>query len=92
MRILGEIAHPAYKITVFKHDQRVLLKIEHGLLEQTYKFRESDDINKIEHVSPLLTEAFLESVTDTFRTMHGAISESLTRYFQEQDEEFPTII
>ncbi|MBX2970239.1 MAG: hypothetical protein KF803_12785 [Cyclobacteriaceae bacterium] len=37
MRIIGEIPHPSCKITLFSWNNRYLIKLEQGLLEQTYK-------------------------------------------------------
>ena len=45
MRIIGNIDHPTLKITAFKHDGKLSVKFEVGLMEQTYKFRESDKLN-----------------------------------------------
>ena len=44
MRIIGHIPHPVMKITVFVMDMKFAVKLEIGLMEQTYKLRESDQI------------------------------------------------
>ncbi|MBK7870450.1 MAG: hypothetical protein IPJ74_07085 [Saprospiraceae bacterium] len=47
MRIIGYIEHPVLKITVFKMDNKISIKFESGLYEQTYKFRSGDTISNL---------------------------------------------
>jgi hypothetical protein len=42
MRIVGEIPHDVCKITLFSWNNRYLIKLELGLLEQTYKVNQFD--------------------------------------------------
>ena len=69
MRVIGEIAHPLCKITIFQWNSKYLIKLEQGLLEQTYKIDETevtgdDDIQKI------MNEDFIETALARFRDMH----------------------
>ena len=60
MRTLGEIMHPACKISLFSWNGKYLVKFEQGLCEQTYKFEhlEIDEPRLRELVAgPLVTEA-----------------------------------
>ena len=42
MRVVVEIPHKECKITVFAWNNRYLIKLEQGLLEQTFKVNEYD--------------------------------------------------
>ena len=50
MRVIGNIDHPILKITAFKMDNKLSIKFESGLFEQTYKFRESEQLRLKEDV------------------------------------------
>ena len=51
MRVIREIILPEVKITVFNWNNRYLIKLENGQMEQTFKVNELDiteaDVNKI---------------------------------------------
>lgn len=42
MRVVGEIPHPDCKITLFAWNNRYLVKLEQGYLEQTFKIDQFD--------------------------------------------------
>ncbi len=42
MRVVGEIPHPDCKITLFAWNNRYLVKLEQGYLEQTFKIDQYD--------------------------------------------------
>jgi len=77
MRIIAELPHPDFKITVFQWNNRYLIKIEQGYLEQTYKIDQFEldesDIKKV------LDQDFLSQVTERFAQMHKSLSEALQR-------------
>ncbi|MEK7256255.1 MAG: hypothetical protein AAB316_15995 [Bacteroidota bacterium] len=64
MRIIGSIPHPTLKITVFKMDNRLSIKFEAGMYEQTYKFRESTDLQDFAGAQRLVDEPFLRFVLE----------------------------
>jgi hypothetical protein len=92
MRILGELPQPGLKISVFKTDSRILLKIEDLFLEQTYKFREADGLSTLADVSRMLTDDFLQQVRATFDIMRKTHQATLQAHLQVADEDFPVII
>jgi len=95
MRIIGEIAHAKYKITAMKNEGRLLLKIEDGLLEQTFKFRASEELSNISQIAQLVNGEFLQTVSVCFAQMQAAHQKTLTNYLQslEQDSlNLPDII
>lgn len=93
MRIIGSIDHHVYKITVFKMDQRVSLKIENERYEQTYKLGDADQYSALEGVQALVTDGFLERVTAIFQQMHlNRMQEEALVFPQEANPPFPVII
>lgn len=93
MRILGYIEHPAMKITVFKMDNRLSVKFETGMHEQTYKFRVEDAVQSLEDVQRIVDEAFQEAVLQLFRSMHMNSMRALARNMpRSATNEFDKII
>ena len=93
MRIIGYIEHPTLKITVFQMDDKLSLKFESGLYEQTYKFRASNEINSLEHLKTLVDAAFIEKVMSDLTQMHRTKMEAMSRFLpEERENEFEEII
>ena len=78
MRVIGEVPHKHYKITLFQWNGKFLIKIESGLLEQTYKVDEWDIAEN--ELPELLDDDFLQTVTHTFNEMHKNFGNSLNRH------------
>ena len=70
MRIIGNIEHPLLKITVFKMDNRVSVKFENTLYEQTFKLGDDERVATLEAIQQLVDAPFIEQVQTTFRQMH----------------------
>lgn len=93
MRIIGYIEHPNLKITVFKMDNRLSVKFETGLYEQTYKYRTGDGMESLEDVKKQVDQAFIEQIEKMFVDMHQAKNQALKRnQDQGQEDEFDVII
>lgn len=71
MRIVGEIAHPKYKITIFQMNERLSLKIEDQLLEQIYKFRDGTGVSTPSDVEAFVTDEFMDKIETTFSAMRS---------------------
>ena len=78
MRVIGEVPHNHYKITLFNWNGKFIIKIESGWLEQSYKVDEFDIMENELH--SLLDETFLASVADRFRAMHADFQATLERH------------
>lgn len=76
MRVVGEIAHPELKITIFHWNNRYLIKLEAGLLEQTFKIPEYDVASEDE-VKKLVDENFVKAAIARFNEMAESLSNSL---------------
>lgn len=79
MRIVAEIPRRECKITIFSWNQKYLLKFEQGLLEQTYKVRETDvsgdaDVRKLAN-----DEAFIAEVLARFEQMGETLGGAFAR-------------
>jgi hypothetical protein len=72
MRIIGEIPHPSCKITLFSWNNRYLIKLEKGLLEQTYKI-DQFELSGEQELHLILSEEFLTTATNLFSEMETAL-------------------
>jgi hypothetical protein len=76
MRVVGEIAHPDCKITIFQWNNRYLIKLEAGLLEQTFKVSEYD-ITSEDDLKKILSPEFIEKALVRFQDMHISLRASM---------------
>ncbi len=80
MRIVAELPHPNFKITLFSMNQKYIVKFEQGQLEQSYKLAELDLMGGgANEVFQLLDEEFLSTVTERFKTMRSDFSAAYQR-------------
>jgi len=80
MRIIAELPHPDFKISILNMNRKFIVKIEQGNLEQTYKIAEADLTEGVNSVFELLDEAFLKTVSTRFVEMRKDFNESYNRY------------
>jgi hypothetical protein len=94
MRIIGYIEYPGIKATVFKMDNRLSVKFETGLYEQTYKFREGEGIETLEAAQAFVDEGFCRSVLGQFQQMHRLRNLRLAEVHsgERQDDDLEEII
>lgn len=85
MRIIGHIEHPHLKITVFKTGERVSVKFENALYEQTYKLGTDERFGSLEAVQQWADELFLQQVSAHFQQMHQARMAASARTFSSED-------
>lgn len=94
MRIVDEIPHPQYKITVFNHNNRFTLQIEGDQLTQMYKFRESDQLMTGKEFRALISApATLEKLVSEFQNMELIRKEMEVKMTNSASEfDFPKIV
>ncbi len=80
MRVVAELPHPDFKITIFSMNQKFVVKMERGILEQTYKIAEMDLTDGVNSVFELLDEEFLKTVSSRFKAMAVDFKASYNRY------------
>jgi len=79
MRIIGTIDHPVFKISIFSWNEKYIVKIEAGLFEQSYKFRQ-DDFKSADELKEFFDSTLLHDINETFRKMSGNASEAAQRF------------
>jgi hypothetical protein len=80
MRIVAELPNPDFKITIMSMNQKFIIKIEQGSLEQIYKVPEMDLTDGVNSVFELLDEEFLKTVSARFLAMRKDWKDSFYRY------------
>lgn len=78
MRVIADIPHPACKITLFYWNSKYLLKLERGMIEQTYKVSEFD-VTTEEEALKLPDDAFIAEVMARFDEMEISLGQALGR-------------
>jgi hypothetical protein len=80
MKVAAELNLPEGKVSIFRMNNKFILKIENQHLEQTYKISEMDhDLNCIEDVEKILDPVFLKCVMEHFQKMNMNLHETLNR-------------
>ena len=77
MRIIAELPHPEFKISILSMNQKFIIKIEQGALEQSYKIPEMDLTDGVNSVFEILDEEFLKTVATRFTDMRKAFISSI---------------
>jgi len=78
MRLVRELSHPDFKITIFSWNNRYLIKLEQGILEQTFKVPEMDVAGEDELFS-ILDAEFLQRANSRFMEMGQSLYEARRR-------------
>ena len=80
MRVIAELPHPDFKITLFNMNQKYIVKFEQGQLEQSYKLSELDLTGGgANEVFEMMDDEFLATVTERFKTMRSDFSAAYKR-------------
>ncbi len=80
MRVIAELPHPEFKITIFSMNHKFIVKIEKGILEQSYKLAEMDLTDGVNSVFEILDEDFLKGVSARFMDMGKDFKDAYFRY------------
>jgi len=80
MRIIAELPHPEFKISILNMNHKFIVKAEQGNLEQIFKVAEMDLTDGVNSVFELLDEEFLKTVTTRFAEMRKDFKETYIRY------------
>jgi hypothetical protein len=80
MRIIAELPHPDFKISILNMNNKFIVKIEQGNFEQSYKIADADLMDGVNSVFELMDEAFLKTVSARFIEMRKDFKESYNRY------------
>lgn len=91
MRIVGYIEDPAMKITVLQMNNRISIKFEWDLMEQTYKLNLGNSSNIMTLLESKLSVEFRRQVMNTFQEMKSS-RQQLNQAEDINDIGFPEII
>jgi len=80
MRIIAELPHPEFKISILNMNDKFIVKIEQGSLEQTYKITAIDLLDGVNSIFEILDEAFLKTVSTRFTEMRKDWVDTYKRY------------
>ena len=80
MRILGYLDRPGMLVTVFKHDNKISVKLEIDLMEQIYKLRDDLYLSELREIDSLLDTEWMKEIVANFESMAGARMNALARY------------
>ncbi|GAA4913923.1 hypothetical protein [Mucilaginibacter defluvii] len=80
MRIIAELPHPEFKISILNMNNKFIVKVEQGSLEQSYKIPEMDLTDGVNSVFEVLDEEFLKTVASRFAEMRKDFKDAYFRY------------
>ncbi|QJD98037.1 hypothetical protein HH214_20240 [Mucilaginibacter robiniae] len=80
MRVIAEVPHPEFKVSIMSMNQKFIIKIEQGSLEQTYKIPDMDLTEGVNSVFELLDEEFYKTVASRFTDMRKDWKATYFRY------------
>lgn len=86
MRIIDQIEHPVLKITVFKMDNRVSVKFENSLYEQTFKLGEDERFLQADALRRMIDAQFIGQVQECFQLMHQNRLAAMAQHFPLPDQ------
>ena len=91
MRVIGEIKHPKYKITVLKMNEKVTLQIEDRLVTQSYVFRDGSGVSDLPSAEQILTAEFMEGIESRFSQMNSDYIKALEKINTDLEDDFEII-
>jgi len=80
MRVIGEIPHEACKITVFAWNNKYLIKLERGPIEQTFKVPEMD-VTGDDDIKEMLDGPFMKKAIARFDEMESSLMEAMEKLY-----------
>ncbi|MFC0517924.1 hypothetical protein ACFFGT_27170 [Mucilaginibacter angelicae] len=80
MRIVAELPHPDFKISILNMNNKFIVKMEQGSLEQSFKIPEMDLTDGVNSVFELLDEEFLKKAAARFNDMRTDYKDAYFRY------------
>jgi hypothetical protein len=80
MRIIAELPHPDFKISILFMNNKYIVKTEQGSLEQTFKIADIDLLDGVNSVFEILDQEFLKTVSTRFVEMRRDWIDTFKRY------------
>lgn len=82
MRIVKDIPHPRFKITVFSWNNKYIIKIEDAHLEQVYKIDEHQ-VSSLQEIEDMMSTPFLLKVLERFAQMSNDFSDTWNHRYSQ---------
>ena len=93
MRIVGEIPHSTYKITIFHMNNKHSVQFEDGEQTQLYKVPDVPYLKSINDIKQMVDGAFLNEIDKVFMLMGQAKEKAVKQVIDRSAEnEFENII
>lgn len=80
MRIIAELPHAEFKVSILYMNQKFIVKAEQGTLEQSYKVPEMDLTDGVNSVFEILDEEFMNKIAARFTEMRKDYKDAYFRY------------
>ena len=84
MRIIATIPHPNILISVFQINDKYVVKLEAGQMEQTFKFT-NEEVKGIDDIKNLMDAEFMRKAIERFNEMYISLKEAKER-FEKSDK------
>lgn len=78
MRVVKELSHPECKITIYSWNNRYIIKLEQGTMEQTLKIDQSE-VSGEDELLKLIDAEFLQQAMHRFDKMGQSLYAALER-------------
>ncbi|HXC04858.1 MAG TPA: hypothetical protein VNZ86_08910 [Bacteroidia bacterium] len=69
MRIVATIPHPSIRISIFHMNEKYMVKLEAGPMEQTFKF-EQGEVTGPEEIERIMDTEFMQKALERFNEMY----------------------
>ena len=79
MRIINELSIEGCKVTFYSWNNRYIIKVEQGFLEQTFKINQFDiaDESALSHI---IDQTFMEGALKRFTEMDQSLAKAVERH------------
>ena len=78
MRAIGTIPHPSIRISVYILNDKYVIKLEAGPMEQVFKIPVAE-VGGMEAIEKMLDETFMKKILDRFNEMFLSFKEAKER-------------
>lgn len=68
MRVVAQIENPYFTVTIHQYNDKYIVKLEGGPMDQTYKFP-TDSFRNVEQVKQLVDEQFTQNSVEIHKQM-----------------------
>lgn len=85
MRIIATIPHPNISISIFQFNEKYIVKLEAGPMEQAFKFTK-EEVSGADDIKKIMDGEFMRRSIDRFNEMFLSLKEAKER-FEKADKQ-----